>query len=248
MPARPFRSDRQWLSARDNDLAAPARVAGRDHRLSRGAISGDAVFTLPLYLRAAHTRVLLTIARVVQGFGAAGIMSVNMALVRFTYPHQILGRGIGFNALGGRVSCGRADAGRRYPGGGAWPTVCDQHSVRHRGGGDWNGGSTPYPAQPPCFRLAKRADERDHVRSWHCRHRQRRTWRGATFYLSEAMIAAIAGMLLVRRQLSMASPLLPIDLLRIPIFTLSICTSIASFCAQMLALVAEQVTYTAGKN
>src|SRR5215469_7373033 len=31
---------------------------------------------------------------------------------------------------------------------------------------------------------------------------------------------------------------MPIDLLRIPIFTLSICTSIASFCAQMLALVA----------
>jgi MFS transporter, DHA2 family, multidrug resistance protein len=42
----------------------------------------------------------------------------------------------------------------------------------------------------------------------------------------------------VRRQLTAASPLLPVDLLRIPIFTLSICTSIASFCAQMLAFVA----------
>ena len=30
---------------------------------------------------------LLTVARIVQGFGAAGIMSVNAALVRFTYPH-----------------------------------------------------------------------------------------------------------------------------------------------------------------
>jgi MFS transporter, DHA2 family, multidrug resistance protein len=36
----------------------------------------------------------------------------------------------------------------------------------------------------------------------------------------------------------MASPLLPVDLLRIPVFALSICTSIASFCAQMLAFVA----------
>jgi MFS transporter, DHA2 family, multidrug resistance protein len=36
----------------------------------------------------------------------------------------------------------------------------------------------------------------------------------------------------------MASPLLPVDLLRIPIFALSIATSIASFCAQMLAFVA----------
>jgi DHA2 family multidrug resistance protein-like MFS transporter len=31
---------------------------------------------------------------------------------------------------------------------------------------------------------------------------------------------------------------LPIDLLRIPVFALSICTSVASFCAQMLAFVA----------
>jgi DHA2 family multidrug resistance protein-like MFS transporter len=57
-------------------------------------------------------------------------------------------------------------------------------------------------------------------------------------YLSEAFIAAIACVLLVRRQLSATSPLLPIDLLRIPVFALSICTSVASFCAQMLAFVA----------
>ena len=36
----------------------------------------------------------------------------------------------------------------------------------------------------------------------------------------------------------MASPLLPVDLLRIPVFALSIATSICSFCAQMLAGVA----------
>jgi MFS transporter, DHA2 family, multidrug resistance protein len=36
----------------------------------------------------------------------------------------------------------------------------------------------------------------------------------------------------------MPSPLLPVDLLRIPIFALSISTSIASFCGQMLAFVA----------
>ena len=35
----------------------------------------------------------------------------------------------------------------------------------------------------------------------------------------------------------MPVPLLPIDLLRIPLFSLSICTSICSFCAQMLAMV-----------
>src|SRR5712672_1246459 len=46
-----------------------------------------------------HTLFELTAARIGQGFGAAGIMSVNAALVRFTYPRSLLGHGIGLNAL-----------------------------------------------------------------------------------------------------------------------------------------------------
>src|SRR5258706_543952 len=56
--------------------------------------------------------------------------------------------------------------------------------------------------------------------------------------LSEFAVSAVAGVLLVQRQTQATSPLLPVDLLRIPIFALSIATSIASFCAQMLAFVA----------
>ena len=41
----------------------------------------------------------LTLARIVQGLGAAGLMSVNIALVRYIYPHSLLGRGVGYNAL-----------------------------------------------------------------------------------------------------------------------------------------------------
>src|ERR1700761_4302123 len=41
----------------------------------------------------------LVLARIVQGFGGAGIMSVNGALVRFIFPRDQLGRGIGFNVL-----------------------------------------------------------------------------------------------------------------------------------------------------
>jgi MFS transporter, DHA2 family, multidrug resistance protein len=47
----------------------------------------------------------------------------------------------------------------------------------------------------------------------------------------------VAGTWLVRRQLTLASPLLPVDLLRIPVFGLSIGTSVCSFAAQMLAFV-----------
>ena len=62
--------------------------------------------------------------------------------------------------------------------------------------------------------------------------------RGAPL-LTVAEVAAllIIGYFFVRRQLALPVPLLPVDLLRIPLFSLSICTSICSFCAQMLALV-----------
>src|SRR3954471_16167228 len=61
---------------------------------------GLAVFTVgSLACALSGSLALLIIARVVQGFGAAGIMSVNSALVRFIYPHQMLGRGLGNNAL-----------------------------------------------------------------------------------------------------------------------------------------------------
>src|SRR6267143_6752170 len=61
-------------------------------------LAGLLLFTLAsLFCALAHTLLLLTVARIVQGFGAAGIMSVNAALVRFIYPRAQLGRGIGIN-------------------------------------------------------------------------------------------------------------------------------------------------------
>ncbi len=41
---------------------------------------------------------VLIAARTVQGFGAAGIMGVNGAMIRFIYPRRLLGQGIGLNA------------------------------------------------------------------------------------------------------------------------------------------------------
>ena len=46
-----------------------------------------------------HTLLELTLARALQGVGGACIMSVNIALVRFIYPHEELGRGIALNGL-----------------------------------------------------------------------------------------------------------------------------------------------------
>jgi DHA2 family multidrug resistance protein-like MFS transporter len=41
----------------------------------------------------------LTLFRVVQGFGAAAILSVNAALIKEIYPDRLLGRGLGINVM-----------------------------------------------------------------------------------------------------------------------------------------------------
>jgi MFS transporter, DHA2 family, multidrug resistance protein len=62
--------------------------------------AGLAVFTLAsIACTLSDSIVTLSLARVLQGFGAAGIMSVNGALVRFTYPQKFLGRAVGINAV-----------------------------------------------------------------------------------------------------------------------------------------------------
>jgi DHA2 family multidrug resistance protein-like MFS transporter len=217
-------------------------------------LTGLLLFTLAsLFCALSRTLVLLTLARVVQGFGAAGIMSVNAALVRFTYPHRMLGRAIGLNAMVVAVS---AAVGPTLAAGilatATWPYLFAvnipfgiaalviglralPYTPRGRHSFDWQSALL----SAIMFGLGIAAiDSVGHGEA-------------PLFYLSEAVIAAIACILLVRRQFTATSPVLPIDLLRIPVFTLSICTSIASFSAQMLALVAlpfylsDRFTYSA---
>ncbi|KAJ0340180.1 hypothetical protein COL154_014183 [Colletotrichum chrysophilum] len=60
---------------------------------------------------------------------------------------------------------------------------------------------------------------------------------------AQIIVLLVAATLLVRRELNVREPMLPLDLLKLPIFTLSIGTSIASFVAQMLAFVSLPFTF-----
>ncbi|MET0257452.1 MAG: MFS transporter, partial [Methylobacterium sp.] len=55
--------------------------------------------------------------------------------------------------------------------------------------------------------------------------------------LAELGAAVAVGVVFVRRQLGLTAPLLPVDLLRIPAFALSMASSICAFAAQMSAFV-----------
>jgi DHA2 family multidrug resistance protein-like MFS transporter len=57
------------------------------------------------------------------------------------------------------------------------------------------------------------------------------------YVIAELAAAGVIGYFFVKRQLKQSAPLLPVDLMRIPVFALSIATSFCSFTAQMLTFV-----------
>jgi len=184
--------------------------------------------------------VALSMARVVQGVGAAGIMSVSGALVRFTYPHRYLGRAVAINAF---VVAASAALG---------PTIASAVlAIAH-----WRwlfGINVPLGAVTLLIALYALPDsERTH---------RPLNFAGATLYAGalglllsglqslahhETAPLALAeigggcglGWLLARHELPRAAPIVPFDLLRIRVFSLSFATSAFSFMAQMAALVA----------
>ena len=78
----------------------PLASAGDIFGYRRVYLAGIALFGLASLGCALATSIeMLVVMRIIQGLGAAGMMSVNMALVRFIHPINRLGYGIGINAV-----------------------------------------------------------------------------------------------------------------------------------------------------
>jgi DHA2 family multidrug resistance protein-like MFS transporter len=200
---------------------------------------GLVVFTIgSLVCGLAGSLTTLIMARVVQGFGASGLMSVNTALIRFIFPASRLGRGYGTNALVVAVSFAIG------------PTVASAIlSVA-----DWPwlfAVNVPFgllglalsPALPATAASGHRFDfvsaalnagglgllifalgETAHQAS-------------ATVSLSCLVVAVLLIGALIWRQAAIPAPMLPVDLFRRPVFALSAVTSSCSFATQGLAFV-----------
>jgi DHA2 family multidrug resistance protein-like MFS transporter len=217
-------------------LAALGEVVGY-RRVSQ---SGLAVFTLgSLACAFAPSLLTLTIARMVQGLGAGCIMSVNPALVRHTYPHNLLGRAVGINAFAVATSAA------------VGPTVASAVlAVAH-----WRwlfGINVPIGviamaiagfALPESERAARRlnvASAALHVGTFALLigGLQALAHHAATSAaLAQIAAGCVLAIVLARHELGRPAPLIPFDLLRGRLFSLSLATSVCSFTAQMAALV-----------
>ncbi|OTP68550.1 MFS transporter [Caballeronia sordidicola] len=203
-------------------------------------MAGLALFTLASFGCAlSGSLTSLAVARVIQGFGAAGIMSVNTALVRMIYPPEHLGRGVSINASVVAVS---AVIGPTVASGvlaiAPWPWLFAINVpigvaalfVGWKALPRTPGHRRPYDylsalMNAAVFGLAITAVDG----LGHGEHRP--------YVIAEFVVAGVIGYFFVRRQLTQTAPLLPVDLLRIPVFALSIATSFCSFTAQMLTFV-----------
>jgi len=217
-------------------LAALGEIVG--HR--RIYLTGLLLFTLASFACAcAWSLPSLLTARVLQGLGASGIMSVNTALVRFVYPGRLQGRGFGHNAL---VVAAAFTLGPTIASGilavGPWTWLFAinipfgviamliglktlPHTPTATHAFDFPGAVMAAGCLGLLFLGIGSAAH--HARP--------------ELVLTELVAAALLGWVLIRRQADSPAPMLPVDLFRLPVFALSTATAICSFAVQGLAFV-----------
>jgi DHA2 family multidrug resistance protein-like MFS transporter len=202
---------------------------------------GLAVYTAASLLCAlAPSLPVLVVGRVLQGFGGAGIMSVNGALVRFIFPREALGRGIGVNAL---VVAGSSAAGPSVAAAIlavlSWPwlfalqvpagllTLWLAHRFLPR---------TPRAGHPfdPLSALLNAVTFGLFITALDSIGRGQKP----VTVLLEFAASITIGWFFVQRQYRLRAPMLPVDLFRRPVLALSVATAICAHAAQVIAFVA----------
>ncbi len=182
----------------------------------------------------------LVAARIAQGFGAAGIMSVNTALIRFIFPRARLGRGIAMMGLIVAVSSASG------------PSL----AALILGFASWHwlflinapfGALAVVLALRSLPRTPRSGQQFDYASA---------VLNALTFGLlllgldgighggdrlqvaAELLAGGAAAIVFIRLQKSRAEPMLPVDLFKLPIFALSVGTSVCSYAAQTVAYLA----------
>ncbi len=192
----------------------------------------------------------LIAARVLQGLGAAGIMSVNSALLRQIFPVRLLGRGIALNsAMVATFSVAGPTVAAGILAVASWPWLFAINLplgilVVALG---WR----TLPRPPRAALADTRLSPLDvllnallfsllFLGSHELGMGAVAQHRPGAWPLAIAMLAgaAVVAVVYLRRQWHQSAPLFPVDLLRIPVFALSMCTSVSSFTAQTLAYIA----------
>ena len=232
-------------------LLLPLSSIGDQYSYRRNFLSGVVVFTVGSALCSfSNSFTMLLIARAVQATGAAGIMSVNVALTRTIYPRNILGRGLALNAM--CISAATASG----PGLAGWiMSVSSWHwlfiinvplgIIAFFFGRRFLPDNPNRPEHPHFDRISALLN----VMVF-----------GLLFYslgciarkgdlptaLTMLAVAIGAGIFYIRRQGKTEHPLLPVDLFKNRLYSMSVGTNVCSFIAQNMAMISLPFLFLTG--
>lgn len=216
----------------------PASALGERLGYRRVFTGGIALFTAAsVFCALAPSLPWLVAARCLQGLGSAAVMPLGLALLRFTYPRRLLAQAIAWNAL---TVAGASAAGPAVGAGllsiASWPwlfavnlpvgalvlAACAGLPSPQGTGHRLDVGSIALNAiMFAAFVLG-------------CDALPSSPWSGGALLV----VSAASMVLLVRREMPKAAPLVPLDLLRVPSFRMSIIASVCCFTGQMIGYLA----------
>lgn len=224
-------------------LLLPLSSFGDLYSYRKTFLIGIVIFTCSSVLCAASQNFTMIIAsRAIQGIGAACVMGVNIALTRLIYPREVLGRGLALNAMVIAIATA------------AGPTIA---------GGILSMASWHWlflinvPFGIVAFILGKKLlpynlPKQDKTKYDWVSSIENIVVFGLIFYslgsfarkgdtitnICLLLAGIVIGILYVRRQINRPNPMLPVDLFGIRLYSLSIITSVCSFIAQNVAMIA----------
>lgn len=224
-------------------LLLPLSSFGDRYSYRKCFLFGVVVFTLASALCAASQSFsMILVSRALQGIGAASVMGVNIALTRLIYPREVLGRGLALNAM---VIAIATAAGPTIAGG--ILSIASWHWLF----------LINVPFGIIAFIIGKRMLPHNPVKEVSGKYdfisaienvivfgliffaignfaRKGDVWINTVLLI----MGVVLEVFYIRRQLYRESPMLPVDLFKIRLYSLSISTSVCSFIAQNVAMIA----------
>lgn len=232
-------------------LLLPLSSVGDQYGYRKNFLTGVIIFTCGSALCSfSNSLTMLLISRTIQAIGAAGIMSVNVALTRTIYPRNILGRGLALNAM--FISAATASG----PGLAGWIMSVSS----------WNWlfiinvplGVIAYFIGRKVLPDNPHLPEKPHFDS---KSGLLNVFVFGLLFFSLGNIARkgdlltsilmlissfALGIIYVRRQISIKHPILPVDLFKNHLYSMSVGTNVCSFIAQNIAMISLPFLFLTG--
>ncbi len=216
----------------------PCAALGESLGLRRVFVGGIALFTAAsLLCTLSPSLPWLVAARFLQGLGGAAVVSLGIGLMRFTYPHRLLGTVIGWNATVIALSAAAGPTiGAAILTAASWPWL---FAVNLPVGVIVLVAALALPEPPGTGRKIDLPSAALNAVAFACLILGvDRSTHAPMLAAGLLVVSAVSFVVLVRREIPRAVPLVPIDLLRSRPFRISVIASVCCFAGQMASYIA----------